>query len=217
MLLIAAVPTLYLAAALIGSLVPVNRGWTEPEEGVTVYLADNGIHADLLMPANAEGLDWRPLFPKSDFAAADPGARWIAFGMGEEQVYLNTPRWVDISPRTIWSALAGGKRVMHVEWIANPSYALRELRLRPEEYRRLWASVRADLQVDAQGRPQRIDHPGYGPADGFYLGRGKASALSTCNNWLADRLRIARVESSLWSPFAQGLLWRYRQVPAEPR
>ena len=215
--MLAAVPALYLVAALVGSLVPVNRGWTEPEEGVTVYLADNGIHADLLMPASAAGLDWRPLFPKSDFAAPDPGAQWIAFGMGEEQVYLNTPRWVDISPRTIWSALAGGKRVMHVEWIASPNYALRELRLRPEEYRRLWASVRADLQLDRQGRPMRIDHPGYGPAAAFYRGQGKASALSTCNNWLADRLRIARVETSLWSPFAQGLLWRYRQVPAEPR
>jgi len=45
-----ALPALYLVAALIGSLVPVNRGWIEPEEGTTVYLADNGIHADLIMP-----------------------------------------------------------------------------------------------------------------------------------------------------------------------
>src|SRR5687768_15021667 len=80
LLSLAAVPALYLAAALVGSLVPVNRGWTEPDAGVTVYLADNGIHADLLMPASAAGMDWRPLFPKRDFAAADPGARWIAFG-----------------------------------------------------------------------------------------------------------------------------------------
>ena len=95
--------SLVLASVLAGGVTyaQVNRGWSEPEEGITVYLADNGIHADLLMPANAAGLDWRPLFPKSDFAAPDPGAQWIAFGMGEEQVYLNTPRWVDISPRTI--------------------------------------------------------------------------------------------------------------------
>ncbi len=44
-LLPAAVPALYLLAALIGSLVPVNRGWSEPERGVTIYIADNGIHA----------------------------------------------------------------------------------------------------------------------------------------------------------------------------
>ena len=44
---------------------PVNRGWTEPEEGVTIYLANNGIHSDIVMPAKAEGLDWAPFVPKS--------------------------------------------------------------------------------------------------------------------------------------------------------
>lgn len=213
-LLLAAIPGLYLLAALVGSLVPVNRGWSEPDEGVTVYLADNGIHADILMPVRAQGLDWAPLIPKSDFAAPDPDARWLAFGMGEERVYLETPRWRNIKPKTIWSALTGGNSVMHVEWVSDAGYALRQIRLRPEEYRRLWAAVRADLELDANGRAKRIDHPGYGRADAFYRGRGKASAVRTCNSWVAGRLRLAGVETSLWSPFAQGLLWRYRKREA---
>src|SRR5437764_1168827 len=110
-LAILALPALYLAAALAGSLIPVNRGWTEPSAGTTIYLADNGIHADLVMPVAAQGLDWAPLFPADDFAAPDPSARWIAFGSGEQRVYLDTPTWADITPRTIWSALTGGKRV----------------------------------------------------------------------------------------------------------
>jgi hypothetical protein len=97
-----ALPALYLTAALIGSLVPVNRGWSEPAQGTTIYIADNGVHADIIMPVKADGLDWTPLVPKSDFAAADPNAQWIAFGSGEERVYLNTPTWWDITPRTIW-------------------------------------------------------------------------------------------------------------------
>ena len=204
---------LYLAAALGGSLIPVNAGWTEPGDGVTVYLADNGIHADLIMPARAAGLDWTPLLPKSDFANADPNAEWVAFGAGEQRVYLETPRWRDIKPRTIWSALTGGNKVMHVEWVADPGYAARVIRLRPEEYRRLWAAVRADLTLDSGGHPKRIDHPGYGPADAFYRANGKASAVRTCNSWVASRLRLAGVETSLWPPFEQGLLWRYREVP----
>src|SRR4051794_10747119 len=88
--IVLAVPALYLAAALAGSLVPVNRGWTEPAQGTTVYLADNGIHADLILPVAAQELDWRPLFPATDFAAVPPGARWIAFGSGERHVYLDT-------------------------------------------------------------------------------------------------------------------------------
>ncbi|HEY0165277.1 MAG TPA: DUF2459 domain-containing protein, partial [Sphingomicrobium sp.] len=161
-------PALYLFAALIGSLIPVNRGWTEPDQGVTVYLADNGIHADIVMPAVAQGLDWRPLLPKRDFAAAHRDAQWVAFGSGEERVYLETPRWRDIKPKTIWSALVGGKRVMHVEWVRDPAYAGREIRLRPEEYRRLWTAIRGDFALDPGGRPQHIAAPGYGCCDAFY-------------------------------------------------
>lgn len=208
-----ALPALYLIAALAGSLISVNRAWTEPRQGTAVYLADNGIHADLIMPVRAEGLDWAPLFPKSDFAAPDPNAGWIAFGSGEQHVYLNTPTWWDITPRTIWSALTGGKRVMHVEYVPSPYYAVREIRLRPEEYRRLWAAVRADFALDRSGKPIRIDHPGYGPSDAFYRAVGKESMFKTCNSWVAGRLRLAGVRTSLWPPFVEGLIWRYRRVP----
>jgi uncharacterized protein (TIGR02117 family) len=210
-----ALPALYLLAALIGSLVPVNRGWTEPEQGTTVYLADNGIHADLIMPVRAQGLDWAPLIPRSDMAAADSNARWIAFGAGEQRVYLDTPTWWDLTPRTLWSALTGGKEVVHVEYVLSPSYAARQIRLRPQEYRRLWAAVRAGFALDRRGRPQRIDHPGYGRSYAFYRGEGKANMFRTCNSWLAGRLRLAGVETSLWPPFVDGLLWRYRRTGAE--
>jgi uncharacterized protein (TIGR02117 family) len=209
---ILAIPALYLLAALIGSFVPVNRGWAEPAAGTTVYIADNGIHADLVLPAKADGLDWTPLIPKSDFAAPDPNAQWIAFGEGEQHVYLNTPTWWDITLPTIWHALTGGPRVMHVEWVSDPAYAAREVRLRPEEYRRLWAAIRAEMVLGSNGRPIQINHPGYGPSDAFFQARGKASALTTCNTWAAGRLRLAGVKTSLWPPFVQGLVWRYRKA-----
>lgn len=210
LLAMAAIPALYLLVALVGSLIPVNRDWAEADEGVTVYLASNGVHADIVMPAVAEGLDWRPFVPKTDFAAPDPNAQWVAFGSGEERVYLETPRWRDITPRTVWSALTGGKRVMHVEWVDDPSYAAKEIRLRPDEYRRLWAAIRADFQLGTNGQPKLIGNAGYGPSDAFYWATGKFHALKTCNTWAAGRLRLAGVETSLWPPFVQGLVWRYR-------
>ena len=209
---ILAVPALYLVAALVGSLVPVNSGWSETAQGTTIYIADNGVHADIIMPVKAHGLDWAPFVPQSDFAAADPDARWIAFGSGEERVYLETPTWWDLTPRTIWSALAGGRQVMHVEYVSSPSYAVREIRLRPEEYRRLWAAIRADFALDQGGMPKRLAHPGYGCCDAFYRAPGKHSILRTCNTWAAKWLRLAGIETSLWPPFVPGLIWRYRKT-----
>jgi uncharacterized protein (TIGR02117 family) len=162
------------------------------------------------MPVSAQGLDWAQVITR-DFAAPGAGHRWIAFGAGDEQVYLNTPSWWDLTPRTLWSAFAGGKEVIHVEYVADPRYATREIRLRPEEYRRLWTAVRASFALDKSGRPQRIDHPGYGSSDAFYVGAGKASVIETCNNWVSSRLRLAGVKVSIWPPLVDGLLWRYRK------
>ena len=210
LLILAAIPALYLLAALAGSLVPVNRHWQEPEQGTTVYLRSNGVHVDIIMPAVAEGLDWRPLFPLRDFDDAPASPRWFGFGAGERRVYLETPTWWDLSPRTVWAALTGGERVMHVERLVEPGTDVKAIRLRPEEYRRLWAAIRVQFDLDTGGRPQRIDHPGYGADDAFYEGRGRASAINTCNTWVADQLRLTGVKTSLWPPFAEGVMWRYR-------
>ena len=211
-LAVLAIPLLYLVAAVVGSLIPVNRGWREPNRGITIYLAANGVHADLILPVAAAGLDWRPLLPAGDVTEVPAGAQWIAFGAGERRVYLDTPTWADLSARTAARAIFGGERVMHVEWTADPAYAARAIRVTPEQYRRLWAAIRAGFLLDARGRPVRIDHPGYGPGDAFYQGVGTASALSTCNIWVADRLRLAGIKAPLWSPFEQGLVWRYRKA-----
>src|SRR5687768_11782920 len=133
LLALAALPLAYLFAALIGSLVPVNSAWQEPEQGITVYLADNGTHADLVLPMRAAGLDWAPLVPRSDMADVAPTAQWIAFGAGERRVYLDTPTWADISLRTLWGATTGGDRIMHVEYTADPTYAARAIRLTPAQ------------------------------------------------------------------------------------
>lgn len=198
---------LFLLAALVGALVPMNSGWKEPDEGSTIYLRSNGIHVDIVMPAEAQGLSWPRLLPPDDVRDPPLLVRWYGFGAGERRVYLETPTWGDITPKTLWSALTGGERVLHIDQTAEPGFELRAIRLRPEEYRRLWSAIRADFE----GRPRRIDHPGYGPDDAFYQGRGRASAIHTCNQWVADKLRLAGVKTSLWSPFPAGLLWRYRE------
>jgi uncharacterized protein (TIGR02117 family) len=164
------------------------------------------------MPVRAQGLDWATLVPKGDTKASPAAAQWVAFGSGEEKVYLETPTWWDITPATIWAALTGSRRVMHVEWIVDPSYADREVRLRPEEYRRLWAALRSDMELGPEGKPVRVDHPGYGCCDAFYWAGGRFSAFNTCNTWAANMLRLAGVEASIWPPFTNGLLWRYRRT-----
>ncbi|WP_343344007.1 TIGR02117 family protein [Sphingomicrobium sp. XHP0239] len=209
-------PTLYLLAALIGSLLPLNSHWDEADTGTSIWLVSNGVHLDIAFPVVAQGLDWREDFPPGDFA--DPAwanASHVMIGAGDRGVYTTSERWSDLSAGVALAALVDGDRVMHVQYVPPPGrFAAAEIRLRPEEYRRLYQAVRASFDLGGTGRPLRLDTDGYYASDAFYEGRGGFSALMTCNQWVASRLRLAGVETSAWSPFAQGLPWRYRN-PSE--
>ncbi len=203
---ILAVPLLYVLAALIGGLIPVNADWQEPDEGVTIYLANNGVHVDLVMPANHQGLDWRPLLPKSDMADVPADARWIAFGAGERRVYLETPtlgrpfdqdRGDRADRRRAGDACRMGPRPGLCRARdppdargVSPAVGLDPRRLR----------ARPGRQARAH-RPSRLR-----PARRLLPWRRKANAIHTCNQWAASRLRLAGVRAPLWSPFVQGLV-----------
>nr|WP_280638947.1 TIGR02117 family protein [Sphingomicrobium aestuariivivum] len=204
----------YLGLAALGSLVPVNRGWVEADEGVTVYLVDNGVHLDIAFPVAAAGVSWAPYFPAGDLADPDwANAAHVMIGSGDRGIYTEAKDWADLKPGTALRALAGGDRVMHVQYVTGPErFADAEIRLTLAEYRRLWQSVRESFAMDEDGWPQRLDTPGYWPSDAFYEGKGGFNAIMTCNQWVARQLRIAGVESSLWSPLSKGLPWRYREV-----
>jgi hypothetical protein len=48
---IVAVPTAYVAAAVLLGLVPANVAWHPPDQGITIYVRTNGVHTGILMPA----------------------------------------------------------------------------------------------------------------------------------------------------------------------
>ncbi len=190
---------LYLAAGLIGGAIPSNREWTPPADGVTVWVETNGIHTGIIVPKVAAGVDWRPLLRPEHLADPRYG-RWsyAAIGWGERTFYLETPTWADVRLTTVLGAAIGSTRtLMHVEHLPRPREGndVRRLVLRPEEYRRLAAYLRAGF------RDSRAAIRGYGAYDVFYDARGRYSAIRTCNAWTGDALRSAGVRIGWWTPF----------------
>ncbi|MEZ0243709.1 MAG: TIGR02117 family protein [Sphingomonas sp.] len=192
------VAALYAVAAIAGGAIPVNSGWQQAQAGVRIYVIDNGVHTDLVLPVSAEGVDWRDLVKPGD--VADPAqARhsYVAFGWGDRDFYLNTPSWSEVSPVRVGKALAGmGRTVLHVAHIPPPGVGehMRTLLLTREEYRRLAAYVRGTF---AEGPSVH----GYGANDAFYEAKGGYSAIRTCNQWTGAGLREAGVKMGWWTPF----------------
>lgn len=212
LLAILAIPLAYLIAAIVGSLVPRNPGWTEPRRGILIFVRTNGVHADIVLPASAGGVDLYRLVPPADIRDPGRAGGWVAFGWGQREFYLETPRWADLTVRNAVRSVLGGDALVHVEHLGQPSIspAARPIRLGPQAYRRLVASMVRYFVLDQARRTIPLRGRGYGPNDIFYEARGRYSALQTSNQWTADRLAEAGVEIGVWTPFAQGILWRFR-------
>ena len=189
----------YGVAGLVGGAIPSHRDWRPPARGVTVYIESNGIHVGLVVPKVAAGIDWRGWAPGADLAAPRyEGYDHLAIGWGERTFYLDTPHWRDVRPGRVLAATIGSDAtLLHVEHVPapEPGNDVRRIVLRPEEYRRLAAFIRASAA------PQRQRWRGYDRNDAFYAARGHYSALRTCNAWVGDALRFAGVRVGRWTPF----------------
>ena len=217
---LAAPPALYLAAALILERVPVNGDFRAAAEGVPIGVYSNGVHAELLLPVSAAGLDWRETFrldafPRLDAAVAPPAV--LGIGWGHRDFYLETPTWADVRPTTALKAVLGlGGSLVHVAywpplaeddasaWIVVPVAT----------YRRLAAYVGANLARDAAGQPRWIEGAAYGDNDAFFAAVGDYGPILTCNEWVGRGLAEAGVRTGLWTPFPGAILDHLRAVPA---
>jgi uncharacterized protein (TIGR02117 family) len=191
-------PLLYLAAGAIGGAIPRNAGWQETADGVTIYVATNGIHTGLILPTRTAEHDWSPLVRPEHLRDPRYAGRYLWVGWGEAEFYLNTPTWAEVSPRTVLAAATGSdKSLMHVDHLLEPWSDAQPIHLSRPEYLKLVAAVRGSFDLT---RPQPI--PGYGPADVFYPAQGRYSAIRTCNWWTGEMLRQAGVRIGAWTPFS---------------
>jgi uncharacterized protein (TIGR02117 family) len=196
-------PLLYLAGGAIGGAIPRNIGWEQPESGVTIYVASNGWHTGLVLPTRAGGVDWSSLVRPEHIRDPRYAGRWLWFGWGERDFYLNTPTWGDVRPRTVLRAAVGsGNTLVHVDHLLLPYEDARPIRLTQAQYHRLAARLRASF---ASGRPI----PGYDVADVFYPAQGRYDLFRTCNWWTAELLAEAGVRVGVWTPFSATVMQRF--------
>ena len=207
-----ALPILYFLAALLLGAIPANSGWTEPRQGVTIFIRTNGVHTWIMVPKVTPEMDWRPYVPGAHLK--DP--RWgaadhVALGYGNRTFYLETPTWGDLTMKNAFLAAFGqGRSLVHADHdhAPRPDDYQRPLTLTREQYRRLTEYLRASFELDRGGRTRPVLGRGYGASDIFYEGVGPYSALYTCNSWTGAALRHAGVKTGLWTPLSQSIMWR---------
>jgi uncharacterized protein (TIGR02117 family) len=201
---------IYVAIALIFLLFPANSEvQIQSSPRVRVYVLNNGVHTDVVLPVRADAFDWQSIFPKTQFLQASPTADLIAFGWGDAEFYLQTPSWSELKFNTALRALTGSNQaLLHVEYLASSQLPDQRfpLDLTTPQYRQLRLYIMQSLQRPGVGAQLRFAE-GYGESDAFFPASGAYSPIYTCNSWTGDALRQAGVKVSRWTPFPMLVTW----------
>lgn len=200
---------IYFLAMYIGSIIILNKNFVESEEGVQVYLISNGVHLDICLPLDS---GWNIFIPPSDFQSGN--YRYISLGWGEENFYLRTPTWNDLTLHTaLYGALVPSPTAMHVTYYKDaprPSKWVKSIMVSLIAYQKLCNEVKGTFKLNDHQKPILIDCCRYpGVNDNFYKAKGSYHLFNTCNEWVNHLLKKSGLKALGWAPFDQSLLDLY--------
>ncbi len=201
---------LYAIVGVAGTLIPVNRQWREPREGIEIFVTTNGVHTGFVVPTKTTVIDWRERLPARWFrgdVATDP---FVGFGWGDKRFYLEVKTLADLTVGIALASMFGfGPSAVHVRFFLKPEpdEAHRRLTLTEAQYRVLVDWILASFATNQTGAWRHIPDSGYTDWDTMLDGQGSYSLLYTCNSWTNGALKRMGVRTALWTPMAQGVMF----------
>ena len=213
-LVLSLILVVYAVVGTLLSLVPVNRNALRGD-AVAVYLIDNGVHTDIVVPTKTDRIDWSKVAPPED-TASKTQASYLAFGWGAQDFYLNVPDWTDLKkPKNLYFALRAisgvGGTALHTFYLDEPKEwpDCRRLPLSAAQYDMLVKYILASGKRNDAGGFVPIPHAGYDENDAFYEGTGHYSPFFTCNTWVNSALKACGQKCCLWTAFSFPIFWKY--------
>lgn len=198
---------LFMLAAWVGSSIPANADWSEPKDGVEIFVETNGVHVSLIVPVAAEGEDLSDVIRPDQMSDPFLYGTHAMIGWGHAGVYRNARTWAEVRSGDVVSAVFGSNdTLLHVYHRINPAANIytKSIRVTPEQYHQIIAQIRARFRLNKEGRS--IAFPAYAADNIFYAANGHYSAIYTCNEWTGSVLRNAGVRVGIWTPFAGGVM-----------
>lgn len=206
---------LYILSALVLGSVPVNSSYAQTTQGIEIFVTNNGVHTDLVLPVKTRYIDWRDRLHVQDYAGADSTFTHVSFGWGDRKFYMETPEWKDLTLTTAITALFWPTRTaMHVEYIARPLQKNKHQQpvvVTEEQYQALVQYLLDSFQQEPDGEFLLIEGKGYNDRDNFYEATGKFHLFKTCNVWVNGGLKAMGYRTALWTPFSFQVMRQVRR------
>ena len=192
----------YISLAVAFSVIPSKPSATHCQAEKEIYIVSNGVHLDLIMPKDLLTTELQASLQLSE------QTRYVAFGWGDAEFYINTPTWADIECGTTFRALfTDSQSALHIVRVQKYQPEWISIQLCEGQLQQINRYIENTFKKNTKGRFQEIQASGYSDLDSFYMANGNFSLFHTCNNWVNAALKHAGVKTSMWSPFDKGVLY----------
>ncbi|MCH2046523.1 MAG: DUF2459 domain-containing protein [Saprospiraceae bacterium] len=198
------IPTTYFLLAFLLTWMTVDR---EIKTGITdqsIYLNTNGVHLDVIIPQKnlspqlLAGIQYHET------------AEYLSFGWGDENFYINTATWDDLTFSNAFSAMfLNSPTLMHVTRYSQVYSNWVEVKVNSTELEKLNAYIANTFKTDKNGQKIILEGKGYSSVDDFYKAKGSYSCFNTCNTWVNSAFKASGLKACVWTPFDYGLLNKY--------
>ena len=199
------IPTAYSMVALILTAITVDRKVSDEKLNKVVYLTTNGVHLDIVIPKkNMDSLLLNGIHQNEN-------EQYLSFGWGDENFYINTPTWGDLTVENAIKAMfLKSSTLMHVTRYQNKRTDWIEIKVTESELQKLNSYLLNTFETNENGMKIRLENKGYTSTDDFYKSKGSYSCFKTCNSWVNIGFKESGLKSCLWTPFDFGLMNKYQ-------
>ncbi|MDD2549362.1 MAG: DUF2459 domain-containing protein [Bacteroidales bacterium] len=199
------IPVLYILISLILTVITIDRKADGKVSDKSIYLSTNGVHLYIVLPK--KDLD-SLLLSGIKHNATD---NFLSFGWGDENFYMNTPAWGDLTFNNAFRALfLKSTTLIHITRHKQKYSDWVEIKLNEHELQKLNAYLLNTFETDKNGTKAIPKIKGYSSTDDFYKANGSYSCFKTCNSWVNTGFKESGLKSCLWTPFDFGLLYKYK-------
>ena len=198
------IPVTYIIISLILSSITVDKIVNNESSEKLIYLNTNGVHLDIIIPIkNVDNLVLSGI-------KYNTNEKYLSFGWGDENFYINTPTWGDLTFSNAFSAMfLKSSTLMHVTRYKQKRSDWVKIKITESELRKLNSYLLNTFEVDGNGIKIILENKGYSSLDDFYKSKGSYSCFKTCNSWVNIGFKESGLKSCLWTPFDFGLMKKY--------
>ena len=198
------IPVLYLFISFVLTSITIGRKTDNQISYKSIYLTTNGIHLDIIIPRkNVNTLLLSGI-------KQDVNDKYFSFGWGDENFYLNTPTWEDLTFQNAFKAMIlKSSSLMHVTRYKQKHSDWIEIKISKNKLEKLNTYINQTFKTDGIGMKIILKNKGYSSNDNFYKSKGSYSCFNTCNSWVNKGFKESGMKCCLWTPFDFGLINKY--------